>query len=327
VSTESELSACHVDDVVVPQLASVDLTPDSAEGIRSIDATPEGRLVAGTADGSVHLLEAAALSEGKVGDQEVSDVFAVRWLSDGRVASGGEGVDVTVWHPDDPAVRPVGFRRLTNTVDDIEQLSDGRLLVSSFAYEGWVWDPDNSGDAYRLGDARLIAVSANGRVATASSDGAVTIWEPDLTNPVVRRPHQQPVGALAWLGEDRLVSSGEGTGIVKVWRPDEPDEEAVVFDGHQTSTFEDREVLDVASLGNGAVVSAGRDGVRVWCPDQEPVENVFFAGEGARVVAVLDDRRIVHGDWNGTVFLWQLPGVEPDSAIGPGRDAEVDPTP
>lgn len=86
-------------------------------------------LAVGDAQGQVRILcEAHGWRESRRFDAHSAAVRCLRWLADGRLASGGEDGAVRVW--DGPAHRLVAQR--DNFVCDVLELDDGRLLVAGY---------------------------------------------------------------------------------------------------------------------------------------------------------------------------------------------------
>jgi WD40 repeat protein len=98
-----------------------------------------------------------------------------------------------------------------------------------------------------------LALAADGRIATASTDGTVGVLAPDGARSL--SGHPSDVNAVAFAPDGAWLASGGDAGSLLVWGDGAP----LALDGHQGS------VTAVAFLPGGALASTGYDGtVRVW---------------------------------------------------------------
>jgi WD40 repeat protein len=156
-----------------------------------------------------------------------------------------------------------------------------------------------SHQATLIGGGERIAVLPDGRIASASSDHTVRLWDPaHPAEPLVFEGHSSWVHALAVLPDGRIASSSSDT-TVRLWDPAHP-AEPLVFEGHS------ERVTALAVLPDGRIASCSWDGtVRLWDP-AHPAEPLVFEGHSDRVhtLAVLPDGRIASGSEDDTVRLW-----------------------
>ena len=156
-----------------------------------------------------------------------------------------------------------------------------------------------------------VAVLPDGRIASASPDLTVQVWDPDnlgsgaITGAVTYTGHIEWVWAVAVLPDGRIASAGQ-TGIVHVWDPDDLDARAAIYTGHNSHS-----VWALAVLPDGRIASAGNSGpatgtVHVWDPDDLDAGAIIYTGHTDNVesVAVLPDGRIASASRDGTVQIW-----------------------
>ncbi len=130
-------------------------------------------------------------------------VNTVRFLDDGRAASGGDDFDVILWAlPEGGATRLEGHR---GKVAGLAQSPDGRLLASA-SWDGTIglWPLEGGGAPRFLAghDASVsdVAFSADGaRLYSASADGTIRLWQVDAPDGAPR------VLVNAGFGVNRLI--------------------------------------------------------------------------------------------------------------------------
>jgi WD40 repeat protein len=159
-----------------------------------------------------------------------------------------------------------------------------------------------------------IAWSPDGeRLATASGDGTVRIWDADRGSELaVLRGHDDWVRAVMWSPDGRRLVTASGDGTVRIWDADRGSELGVLR-GH------DDEVWGVAWSPDGQrLATASRDGTaRIWMADNSSSELTVLRREGAEVRGVAwspDGQRLATGSYDRTARIWD---------IGSGRELVV----
>ena len=215
-------------------------------------------------------------------------------------------------------------------VGAVAVLPDGRVVTGGFDDDGrvLVWDPAEPGAGpaelgRHEGGVGAVAVLPDGRVVTGGRGGGrVLVWDPAKpgAGPAELGRHEGGVGAVAVLPDGRVVTGGRGGGRVLVWDPAEPGAGPVELgrDNYGMGA--------AAVLPDGRVAGAGGGRVLVWDPagpGTGPAE--LGGGEISRAielghdivtvwaVAVLPDGRVVTGDEEGRVLVWDPaePGAGP----------------
>jgi len=193
-------------------LQPVFATPHGASQVAGLSVAPDGsRLAAGFWDGTILSLTLADFANDRWqahGDR----VMGLAHLPDGRLASAGSDLRLSVWGSDDELLARADLPDLPNGL----AVTEGRIAIA-FA-EGALRLFSDQGQLLPerfLTDRPLVAIAAGaGLVAAAAVDG--TVWLLDAENLETRfavEPGQGPVWALA-LGEDALFTGG-GDGTIR----------------------------------------------------------------------------------------------------------------
>jgi hypothetical protein len=148
-------------------------------------------------------------------------------------------------------------------------------------------------------------------------------WQrPDLAALVRERAalsgHTEPVTALAFTPDGRLLVSGGGDGAVRLWEL--PEGRALgAVEAHPVKVT----ALAVSSDGS-TLLTAARDGtLRLWgLPDGRPLRTLREDNHEALSVALSPDGRVLAaGLADGTVCLWDLPDGSPRARLRGHQDA------
>lgn len=276
----------------------------------------------------------------------INDQWFESWSPDGRylVTSGGSaaGQSLQVWDT-----------RSETTVAHLvasghsEEISPG--MYHTFPVAGWNhdgsrlviypkynvaqiltttdWQPyvDLKGHAGQLTDAAWAPPGATGdRLATASADGTVRIWNAATGETVhVLRGHMGAINDIDWSPDGAYIASAGTDGTVRIWHVD-TGEQARVLTGHTGSV---EQVHWNPQPGSPLLVSvrqydAKDDHTRIWnaetgeqvvalVGDGSDVREAYWNATGAYLAAITDDFK---------VFLWQpgdwrlLPEADGDAA-------------
>ncbi len=212
---------------------------------------------------------------------------------------------------------------------------DGKLIVTSDS-DGFarIWDASDGHQLGVLGSGGqglgTAAFSPDGRlIATGGEDGTVTIWSVSKRRPVgaeVQQPLHSSVKDVAFSPDGARLLTAADDGGVYIWNA------RSARHGKERELEEPKDFPANGaefSAGGRLIVTAGGDGdVRVW--DAARDSKVPLRTIGLRPHAVLsaaisrDERRIVAGDIDGSVTLWENSGAKPRKlARYPGVSKDV----
>ncbi|MFK4448987.1 WD40 repeat protein [Caballeronia udeis] len=153
--------------------------------------------------------------------------------------------------------------------------------------------------AGHTGSVSALAVLADGRLASGSSDRTIRLWNPAKgVSEATLEGHTGSVSAVAVLADTRLAS-GSSDGTIRLWNPASSVCE-VTLEGHTN------QVSALAVLGNGWLASGSWDHtIRLW-NTTSGVREVTLEGhaESVSAVAVLADGRLASASWDHTIRLW-----------------------
>ncbi len=175
-----------------------------------------------------------------------------------------------------------------------------------------------------------VAFSPDGlKLATASSDGTVKIWDLGNGNELLTYTgHTDKVKCLAWSGDGKFIASAGQEKNIKIWNPiDGKDEQAIVTVGGLVSA--------IALSKDGKHLFTGQ----LEVPGNPPNGLFVYETKGGKLIRDLKDfankigamslntegNILAAGDDNGTVRLFQYPSFV-ENANQPAYWAQQDPT-
>ena len=167
-----------------------------------------------------------------------------------------------------------------------------------------------------------IAFSPNGEtLATADRNGGIVMWDADSGQEMFSLAgHKASVTALQWRGDGKFLASASEDGAIKLWEPSE---------GKQFKTWNAHAggALCVSFTHDGRMVSCGRDNqLMLWDANGNKLRALEFPGElPVRTVFSHDGSRVVAGDWNGKVRVWNTDDKKSigELSLGPAAKSVV----
>ncbi|BCJ47414.1 hypothetical protein GCM10010168_17720 [Actinoplanes ianthinogenes] len=227
---------------------------------------------------------------------------------DGRLAIGGVS-ELVLWRPGDKRpLRP----DLSGSVSRLVYSSDGRWVAADGSHsQVHVWDT-RAGSHRTLsypGEIASLAVSDAGKLAVASDEGTVRIWDlGSAASPVViHQPGETYPGSVAFSPDGRRIAVA-GLEKVLVWSADGRTGPAV-YRGPEPW------YSSVAFSPDGRRIAAGTTErtVRIWdVSDSTPgleMHGTVLRGHRGAVQAVAfspDGRRLISGSDDATVRVWDI---------------------
>jgi WD40 repeat protein len=178
-------------------------------------------------------------------------------LPDGRLASSSYG-RLQLWDVASGAARTVDSQSAREG-NAFCVTADGRLAYASWDKTVRVWDVAKGAETARLSDVDVIALCClrDGRLALGFEDGTISLWNGAADEPVPIAKCDERVTALCLLPDGRLASSSYKA--ISLW-----------------------------DLGTGAETRLGGDGDT----------------KGAASLCALPDGRLVAGRWDGAIRIW-----------------------
>ena len=230
------------------------------------------------------------------GGVEAASGRVVLWdvLTGARVATVGDELDAVLaadLSPDQSKVALGGSDRLVK----IYQVADGALLQKIKKHTDWITAVEFSPDGVLL--------------ATGDRNGGLVLWETASGQEYqVLAGHQAAVTSVRWRRDSNLLASGGEDGFARQWNPE---------DGAQVRNWTAHKdgVLAVDFAADGRLITSGRDRkVVLWDAAGKELKAIRDFGDLPLRVAFADeDRRVVAGDWLGSV---RVSAVESGATLG-----------
>lgn len=277
--------------------------------------SPDGkRLATGSQDRDVKIWDVAAHNELTTLKGHVGSVTAVAFSPDGRTIASSDGNEVKLWSAALGARAP--FRELKERSVPIEFAPDGHTLAIAPAVNdassrlvlydtaSFARQPTN---LLQTGSVNGMAFSPAGRtIATASSDGTVTLWERSSRNGIAVE-HAGAMNAVAFSPDGKILATGGEDAVLKLWDTGSHREVAALK--------HDGPVTLLAFAGDGATLAAvdGKGGITLWnvgerrvmvtVRDRGEVDALRFASDGQTLATVSHDPDPEHRTMTAT--LWE----------------------
>ena len=137
-------------------------------------------------------------------------------------------------------------------------------------------------------------------LATGDRSNGLFVWEADTAREYLDlRDHTAAITDLAWRADSNLLASASLDGRICLWEMNEG-KRVKRWDAHAGG------VHAVAFARDGRIASAGRDHkVKIWDANGKQLHDLAGFQEPALKVAFSHDgKRLVAGDWSGTVRVW-----------------------
>ena len=195
----------------------------------------------------------------------------------------------------------------------IYSTSDGELLHDIKKHTNWIFSLEFSPDGVLL--------------ASGDRNGGLHVWESFTGREYLALGgHGGPVTSVSWRGDSNILASASEDSTIRLWEM-ENGRQIRSWNAHGGGT------LAMQFHRNGQLVSCGRDRVaKLW--DQNGKQLRAFEAFGDLALRVAVDhtcKRVIAGDWNGEVRMWnaadgkrlaQLP-LNPVSLLQRSKEAET----
>ncbi|SNT44172.1 WD40 repeat [Asanoa hainanensis] len=291
--------------------------------VYSVAFSPDGgAIAAGSADGTIRLWNIARPGEPQpLGDPVETGAFvhSVAYSPDGRLlASGGADLAVRLFQVGGPGgARPLGapLTGYAKTVYAVAFSPDGRALATGSADKTVrVWHierPDRPRAEPPLtiagGWINAVAYFDSGRrLAAASSDGKLWIFDTGSWRVMAALPHPAPVTGIGVADPTGQLASSGADGTVRLWHPPGP-----VIAGPAETVFnavfaESGTVMAIASSDNSAALWDVTD-PRAPRPQGPTITPAAVVGRTSGAAALSPDgHTLAVGTTDGAVQLWDV---------------------
>jgi WD40 repeat protein len=295
--------------------------------IHAVTFSPDGLSVAAASeDGSARIWDTAGGQE-LMNLPRMSGMYDVAFLADGRLATAGQDGATRVWNPA-TGQQDLALTSSASTVIGVAGSPDGSLIATS-SYDGRVrlWDAAPGHELLTISEHEAgvwnVAYLPDGRLASASVDGTVMLWEVGTGRLPSTLTYSEAAGGFSTLAispDGTRLAGGSTDGAIILW---DSDSGRVVdtLSGHANM------ILGLTFSHDGArLASASWDGTaKVWdlTTSREVItfsghtgpalpSNVAFSRDGRSVFTGADDDYV--RQWDATT------GAEIRTFGGEGKD-------
>ena len=170
----------------------------------------------------------------------------------------------------------------------VYDLASGEILHNIKKHSEWV---------------TAVAFSPDGiLLATGDRNGGLFVWEAQSGNLFYTlNGHKQEITSLSWRADSNMLASASEEGTVRTWE---------MFNGRQvrSTTAHGGGTLSVDFDKKGNLVTSGRDRtVKIWNTSGAATRTISGFGEMVMEARYSHDgTRIIAGDWNGVVSVWNV---------------------
>jgi len=291
--------------------------PGAYAAVTALIGLPDGRLAAGSADGSIRVWDPASSSVNAVLQGHRGAVCALALLPEGSLASGSGDGTIRLWDLASGSCL-AAFEGHQGWVKALAVLPDGRLASGSDDSTIRLWD-QASGSCLAVfeghqGSVFALAVLPDGRLASGYGESTIRLWDPASGSCLaVFEGHQGGVMALAVLPDGHLAS-GSNDDTIRLWDPASGSCLAV-FEGHQDW------VMALAVLPDGRLASGSDDRtIRIWNLASGDCQQILESTSGSvQALGLLADGRLIASAEDGCILVWEpiaVPLPRPDPVVG-----------
>ncbi|HTN75272.1 MAG TPA: c-type cytochrome domain-containing protein, partial [Pirellulaceae bacterium] len=215
-----------------------------------------------------------------------------------RIAKVGDELDAVLAADINPSHTLVALGG-PNRVVRIYSTDSGELLHEIRKHTDWIYG---------------IAFSPDGvLLATSDRSGGLFVWESETAREYAgMRGHNGAVNGVAWRDDSNVLASAGDDGTIKLWEMNE---------GNQIKTWNAHGggALAVAFAHDGKIASVGNDKLtKTWDGNGGALKSFPASTEATlRVAFTHDGARVVAGDWNGDVRLFDANEAKQVAVLAP----------